>query len=307
MAQTLEASRTTGGEAPRDHARVPVSSEQAGTPTEPRPTAMVSSSLTDRTYRPSGASFRLDPAADALYEAFAGVELADEPSHCPHCVSDADLAALRGPVRSLDPAVAAKLVRKVGRTWGGPTELRHATPRILALAADHRLGVSRSLVWEQMRAARWTEWPTTEVEAIGRFLLAEFTRLLRVPPRPAHVAHRWLAQVSGGIDDLSGFLTVWHDSIGPLPDPAIQQTAVAHLVELLTTSPLRPDLPVTMADAFSRNPLAGPQVTAFLTGPGVDLDLRRAAAELADSSRSRRINVAVERLRRFRAAVERAG
>jgi len=98
---------------------------------------------------------------------------------------------------------------------------------------------------------------------------------------------------------------VWHDSIGALPEPPVQEAAVAHLVELLTTSPLRPDLPATMADAFPHNPLAGPQVTQFLCGPGVDLDLRRAATDLADTPRARRINVAVERLRRFRAAVER--
>lgn len=266
---------------------------------------MVSAELTDRTYRPSPNGFSLAPAARALVEAFADVEATGPVAHCPHCINPAELAESTGPIGSISPELASRLVRKAGTTWGGPDDLRRITPRVLVLAADHRLHVSRSLVWSQLRAAGWQRWPEDQRDAIGRFLLAEFTRLLRVPPRPAHVAHRWLAQVSAGIDDLSGFLTVWHDSIGPLPDPSIQQSAVAHLVELLTSSPLRPDLPATMADAFPGNPAAAPQVTAFLCGPGVDVDLRRAATELAGTSRARRVNVAVERLRRFRAAVER--
>ncbi len=263
---------------------------------------MVSPALADRSYRPSPQGFSLEPAARALYAAFAPIPSTLRVPHCTHCVSDSDVADLQARPSTLAPDPVSRFVRKTGTTWGGTSELRRVTPRILTLAADHRLNVSRSLVWQQLRAAGWTEWPEAEVDAVGRFLLAEFTRLLRVPPRPAHVAHRWLAQVSAGIDDLSGFLTVWHDSMGPLPDPSIQVTAVGHLVELLTSSPLRPDLPATMVDVFPQNPAVASQITGFLMGPGTDLDLRRAASELSATPAARRINVAVERLRRFRAA-----
>lgn len=262
---------------------------------------MVSSALADRSYRPSD-GFSLEPAAAQLAAAFAGAAGSSPTAHCPHCVSDDDLAAFRGPVAALSPELVSRFVRKAGTTWGTSDDVRRLAPRILTLAADHRLSVSRELVWQQFRAAGWETWPEAEVEAVGRFLLAEFTRLLRVPPRPAHVAHRWLAQVSSGTDDLSGFLTVWHDTMGPLPDPSIQVTAVGHLVELLTSSPLRPDLPATMVDVFPQNPAVAQQVTDFLVGPGTDLDLRRAASELSATPSARRINVAVERLRRFRAA-----
>jgi len=53
---------------------------------------------------------------------------------------------------------------------------------------------------------------------------------------------------------------------------------------------------------FPQNPSVASQVTEFLVGPGTDLELRRAASELAATPSARRINVAVERLRRFRAA-----
>jgi hypothetical protein len=263
---------------------------------------MVSSALADRSYHPSPEGSSLRPAAIQLYEAFAPVRPSSPVPHCPHCVSDADLEALAAPPATIAPALVSRFVRKAGTTWGSTDDLRRLTPRILTLAADHRLDVSRSLVWQQLRAAQWERWPQAEVDAIGRFLLAEFTRLLRVVPRPAHVAHRWLDQVATGTDDLSGFLTVWHDSMGPLPDPTIRVTAVGHLVELLTSSPLRPDLPATMVDVFPQNPAVASQVTDFLVGPGTDLELRRAASELSATPSARRINVAVERLRRFRAA-----
>lgn len=263
---------------------------------------MVSSTLADRSYRPSPRGFSLVPAATELYAAFAPVRASDPVTHCAHCVSDADLAALAAPVATLSPELVSRFVRKAGTTWGDIADLRRVTPRALTLAADHRLSVSRALLWQQLRAAGWTSWPATERDAIGRFVLAEFTRLLRTSPRPAHVAHRWLAQVSAGVDDLSGFMTVWHDSMGPLPDPSIQLTAVGHLVELLTSSPLRPDLPATMVDVFPQNPSVATQVTEFLVGPGTDLELRRTASQQRATSSARRINVAVERLRRFRAA-----
>lgn len=266
---------------------------------------MVSSSLIDRSYRPSGKGFSLGPAAQQLYAAFADLPAHTVVAHCPHCVSDADLQAQAGPVDALSPELVSRFIRKAGTTWGDVDDLRRITPRALTLAADHRLNVSRTLLWEKLRWAEWNRWPAAQADAVARFLLAEFTRMLRVPPRPAHVAHRWLGQVSAGIDDLSGFLTVWHDSMGPLPEPAVQQPAVHHLVELLTSSPLRPDLPATLADVFPANPLAADQVREFLTGPGTDLDLRRTASDLSGSPSARRVNVAVERLRRYRAAVER--
>jgi hypothetical protein len=227
-------------------------------------------------------------------------------AHCPHCVSPSELAELRGPVAAISPTTMSKFLRKVGTTWGDPADLARVAPRALVLAADHRLDVSRSLLWQKLRWAAWTSWPTPQRDAVARFELAEFTRLLHNPPRPAHVAHRWLAQVTAGIDDISGFLTVWHDAIGPLPNPTAAHTAAAHLVELLTSSPLRPDLPSTVRDVLPLNSGSANQLQAFLAGPGTDLHLRRVAKELAGTRSSRRVNVAVERLRRFRAAVERA-
>jgi hypothetical protein len=267
---------------------------------------MVSASLIDRSYRPGSATASLAPAADALFAAFGHLPVPEAVVHCPHCVSTEELAELCGPVAAISPATMSRFLRKVGTTWGGPADLQRVAPRALVLAADHRLDVSRALLWQKLRWAGWSTWPGPLRDAVARFELAEFSRLLHNPPRPAHAAHRWLAQVTVGIDDATGFFDVWLDAIGPLPEQPAAHVAAAHLVELLTSSPLRPDLPATVDDVLPANAGAAAQLRDFLAGPGTDVDLRRVAKELAGTRSSRRVNVAVERLRRFRAAVERA-
>ena len=126
---------------------------------------MVSSALADRSYRPSPEGFSLESAASRLYAAFAPIPSARRVPHCEHCVSDADIAALQARPSTLPPDLVSRFVRKTGTTWGGTTELRRVTPRILTLAADHRLNVSRSLVWQQLRLAGG--WPEAEVRPSG--------------------------------------------------------------------------------------------------------------------------------------------
>ena len=261
--------------------------------------------LADRTYNPETSPDGFERSKAALIAAFASVELPAQPAYCAHCVTREDLLAFSGPPNLIAPDVASKFIRKVGTTWGGITELQRITPRLLCLAADNQLEVHPNMMWEKLNAAQWRQWPSEQVHAIDSFLVGEFVRLLHTSPRPAHSAHRWLGAVSTGLEDLSPLLTAWHDSIGALPDPKVSETAVHHLVELLTDSPLRPDLPATIGDLFPNNESAGAQLSSFLRNPAVDVDLKRAAKNLSDSRYSRRINIAIERLGRFKAASQR--
>ena len=263
--------------------------------------------LRDQRYTPADPVAALATATERLYAAFEGVAFDPGMARSPGSVSDADLAALAEPVRTLSPALVARFVIKAGTTWGGPDDIRRVLPRALELAADHQLPVDRGLLWAKVRWAGWPDWPTYQVVTVRAFLQAEWGRLLRSDPRPAHLAHRWLRQAASGFDDLGPFLDDWHDALGPLNHPAHHPAATGHLVVLLVGSRLRPDYPQTARDLFPGHPDAAAQLTAWLTGPGTDHELQRAATTLADTSDARRVNVAVERLRRFRAAVEREG
>ncbi|CAN5797750.1 hypothetical protein BH10ACT1_BH10ACT1_10940 [soil metagenome] len=263
--------------------------------------------LRESHYRPVDPVAALATATDRLYAAFDGVAFNPVMPRSPGSVSDADLAAIAAPVHTLPPALVARFVLKAGTTWGGPDDIRRVVPRALELAADHQLPIDRGLLWAKVLWAGWPAWPTYQVVTVRAFLQAEWGRLLRSDPRPAHLAHRWLRKAAAGFDDLTPFLSDWHDALGPLNHPAHRRAATGHLVVLLVGSRLRPDHPQTARDLFPGNPDAAAQLTAWLTGPGTGHELERAADALAGTSDARRVNVAVERLGRFRAAVERDG
>jgi hypothetical protein len=167
------------------------------------------------------------------------------------------------------------------------------------------LPVDRGLLWAKLRWAGWPDWPTYQVVTVRAFLRAEWGRLLRADPRPAHLAHRWLRHVADGVDDLTPVLDDWHEALGPTNPPAHHRASTGHLVVLLLNSPLRPDHPRTADDLFPGRPAAVAQLTDWLTGPVTEHELRRAAIALAGTTDSRRVAVAIERLLRFQLAVQR--
>lgn len=259
----------------------------------------------DRTYRPEDPATARADALEQLYVAFDAVPFdAAMPRYSP-TVTDHDLTALAGPVRTLPPSLVARFVLKSGTTWGGPDDIRRIVPRALDLAAAQQLPLDRGLLWAKLRWAGWPDWPTYQATTTREFLRAEWACLLRSSPRPAHVAHRWLRPTADGIDDLTPFFNEWQDALSPITPHPHRRAATGHLVLLLSNSPLRPDFPATVAELFPSNNAAAAQLTAWLTSPGIGYVLEEAARALADTTDARRVNVAHERLRRFQAAVAR--
>jgi len=264
----------------------------------------ISTDLHDRHYQPDDPGPTFAVASAALFSAFADVAFDPAMAHSPGNVSDDEVAALGQPVRDLPTDLVGRFVIRAGTSWGSAADLRRVAPRALALAADNALTVDRTVLWEKLRWAGWPDWPEAQTAAVHAFLAAEWGRLVRSPARPAHIAHRWLGAVAPATQDLDPFLHDWHEALGPLTPPAHLHAAASHLVALLVDSPLRPDLPATMADVIppSGGP-AGDQLTTWLIGPGTSHQLRQAASDLADTRDARRLALALERLRRFTDAV----
>lgn len=244
-------------------------------------------------------------ATERLYAAFASLPFDPTMVRMPG-VSDDDVAALGAPVGSLDPALLSRFILKAGTTWGAPADVRRVAPRALELAANHQLPIDRGLLWAKLRWAGWPEWPTYQVVTVRAFLRAEWIRLLCAEPRPAHLAYRRLSHPADGLGDIREFLADWLETMGPNPPPAHQRAATGHLVVLLIGSPLRPDQPRTATGLFPGNPAAAAQLTAWLTSPHIITSLERSAAALSGTADSRRVALALERLARFRAAVQRS-
>ena len=250
-------------------------------------------------------------AARALVDAFADEPFDPSMPRCPHCVSDLDLAGLAGPVVTVDPEILARFVLKAGTTWGAPSDLRRLTPRVLLLSADRILAVDRAVVWEKLAWAGWPTWVPTQHLAVARFLLAEWDRLVQSAPRPGGAAHRWLAATASTGGDLRPYLERWGEAIGPLAEPTGQANAVLHLVNLLVLSDLRPDHPRTVDDLFGVSAPADPPagavaLTHWLASATTAHGLERAAQAFVGTVDARRVDLAMERLRRFRAATTRA-
>lgn len=266
------------------------------------------SDLHDRRYQPTDPTAALATATAAMYDAFSAEAFDPAMLRVPAVVSDDDLAALGGPVDTLAPEVLGRFVLRSMTSWGGPDDLRRVTPRALALAADNQLPVHRTVLWSKLLEAGWPDWPAAEVDAVHRFLAAEWARLVRAAPRPSHAVHRWLGPAAVATGDLTWFLDDWHEALGPLTFEPHHRAAVGHLVVLLVDSPLRPDVPTTVEEIVPGPPSpAARQLTAWLAGPGTAHQLARAADELADTRDARRVRLAVDRLARFAAACGEVG
>lgn len=250
-------------------------------------------------------------AARALVDAFADEPFDPSMPRCPHCVTDHDVAGLAGPTVTVDPEVVARFVLKAGTTWGAPSDLRRLTPRVLLLSADRILAVDRAVVWDKLVWAGWPTWAPIQRVAVERLLLAEWDRLVQSPPRPGGTAHRWLAATARSGGDLRPYLERWGEAIGPLAEPDGQANAALHLVRLLVRSELRPDHPRSVNDLFKTSTSADAAAGAvtlshWLASATTAHGLERAAQGFVGTVDARRVELAVDRLRRFRAATTRA-
>lgn len=210
-----------------------------------------------------------------------------------------------GPPAAKDPTEVARLLLKAGTTWGRPDDVRRLVPIALSLAADNQLAIDRGLLWSKLRWAGWPNWPTYQALTVREFLRAEWRRLIRSAPRPAHLAHRWLRDAASNMNQLEGVLDDWLDAMGPAAPQPQRQAAVGHLVALVLQSPFRPDVPRSLQEVFPRSPETTAQVRDWLASARTEQVLREAAEALAETADRKRITLAVERLDRFRLALER--
>lgn len=283
------------------------------------PRSMTTAERLPSSFAPPPGAIDFDAATDQLYRSFAEVPFRPDMWRCAHCVTAAEVAALGVDVADIPPALVARFLTKAGTTWGGADDVRRIAPRALHLAAEQRLPVNRSVVLTKLSSADWATWPVHQVDAVCRFLLAEWDRLLLTPPRPGHAAHRWLRQTAATIADLEPFLASWQREMGARPGPP-----AVHLAVLLVNSELRPDFPATINDLFAppstsrTTPLASgtdagigqaalaEQFGAWLASPVTEANLAQASTALRHTAHSRRLTLAVDRLRRYRTARTRA-
>lgn len=242
-------------------------------------------------------------ATERLRDAFRSVGFRPDMPRVTGTVSAEDVSALGAPVAELDPPLLERFVIRVGSTWGGADDLRRVVPRLLELAADHRLSIDRSLVFEQLARAGVHDWSGAETRAVREFLEAEWRRLLCSPPRPAHRAHRWLPDVRPAVGELTGFFDIWRDELRHRRFEPHHRAVAGHLVRLLIDSPIRPDFPRTLDDVFPGDRHATAALRRFLLDDVLVELLADAGRRHTGSVDDRRLRIASERLHRLRSRI----
>lgn len=238
-------------------------------------------------------------ATEHLYDAFRPVPFDPQMIRVEGSVTDQEVAALGADVTTLPATLLVRFVLKVGTTWGGPHDLRRVTPRLLELAADHALPIDRALLWSKLAWADWENWPTHQARVVREFTYAEWRRLLCSPPRPAHLAHRWLTSAVYGVSDIAPYLDRWQDELDDDDIASHHRAVTGHLVLLLNNA-VRPDFPQTIDSLFSAHPPAADRLRGFLADRRTFELLDRAAYDLRGTTDERRASLALERLRRLR-------
>lgn len=239
-------------------------------------------------------------ATERLHDAFRSVPFRPDMPRVRGTVTSEDLAALERPVAELDPALVGRFVLRVGTTWGGSADLRRVLPRALELAADHRLPIARSLLWSKMVGSGLHTWSGAERRAVREFLRAEWRRLLCAPPRAGHRAHRWLADIPPSTLDPSPFLDIWQEELRDRAFDPHHRAVTGHLVRLLIDSPIRPDLPRTIADVLPGDEAGTRALRGFLLADRTMRRLEEAVRRHSGTRDDRRFRIATERLRRLR-------
>ena len=268
---------------------------------------MVSSALADRSYRPSPRRL-LARAGRRRSSTPPSPPMPADPRRrrtartaCP--TADVDGARTARSPRSR-PSWCSRFVRKFGTTWGTTDDLRRVTPRVLTLAADHRLDISRSLVWQQLRAARWTTWPAGRGRRhrplpAGRVHPAAARAAPPGPRRPPVAGpgvrrHRRHLRASSPCGTTPSARSPTRRSSSP---PSATWWSCSRRARCAPTCP--PPWPT----CFPHNPRAAEQLADVPHRTRAPTSTCAAPpTQLAGTPSARRANVAVERLRRFRSA-----
>ena len=151
----------------------------------------------------------LDGAIDALYDAFAEVELRRWTDPCLHCHTEDEERALHvEPLRAVPIEAMEAYAGSALWTWGDGRDLRYFTPRLLEVVADHDLSPGIESLFGRLRLADWHTWTTDQVEAVRRFAVALWHRTL-TEPAGTWACDEVLCAVAQIEDDLQPYLDRW--------------------------------------------------------------------------------------------------
>ena len=171
-------------------------------------------------------------ALERVYTAFANHAMGAAMAVWRPDVTEADVAALSGPLRAVTAEAIDRWLPHAVTTWGTAEDLRVLVPRTLELFASGQLTTSPEILFTKLRVAGVHSWTVEEQAAVEDLITAVWLAgLVTHPSATGHPAWRLLVGLAELGDELSPFLDDWLLMLGSAaPERA---TARRHLQDLV--------------------------------------------------------------------------
>ncbi|MEQ1788528.1 MAG: hypothetical protein ABL966_15855, partial [Acidimicrobiales bacterium] len=125
-------------------------------------------------------------------------------------ITDDDVAALAGPIRSVSAAAIDRWLPHAVTTWGTAEDLRALVPRVFELLTAGLLDTAPEVVFAKLRLADLSGWPIDEVGALDDIVGSLWLASLTQHPSPTGLsASRLLTALAELGRDLSPHLDDW--------------------------------------------------------------------------------------------------
>lgn len=209
----------------------------------------------------------VDLALERVYAAFANHELGPAMRVWRLDVTEADVAALSGPLRGITAEAVDRWLPHAVTTWGTADDLRALLPRVLELFASGQLATSPEVLFTKLRLAGVHTWTVEEQAAVEDLITAVWLAGLVTDPSPTgHPAWRVLVGLAELGDELSPFLDDWLLMLGSAaPERA---TARRHLQDLVAAVERQERIGAGVAGLFwSPRPTEVARLETWLSSP----------------------------------------
>ena len=162
----------------------------------------------------------LNEAIERLYSTFGSYPLRDRIDSCPCCRGPRETRHLHTKLlRDLTAEDLGLYAFRAMTTVGDADDFRHFLPRIFELLLCAEFPVDKEVVLSKLTYAKWTEWPTGEIEAVRAYLTELWIWARRQPPDPypyvpAEIGS-WLCAIARAEQDIEPYLEAWTDDRVP--------------------------------------------------------------------------------------------
>ena len=152
----------------------------------------------------------MNPETEQMYETFARYRNQSNMDHCGCCHTDEEsLRLITTPLKDLTLDDLDNYAFCAMTTWGSVENFKRFLPRILELAESrHQDFTSLEGVFGKLPYGSWESWPEEERQAIKRFLLALWRKVIRDDGEQG-TADTVLCAIAQTEIDLEPFLSAW--------------------------------------------------------------------------------------------------